>query len=345
MINNFKFENLENLKDIDSISFPGLRAVTFYCMIKNNKRLYQMAYTKDKINNDRYSYTIVIYNLMSKKTENKISGNGICLSIKHYFNPSTKNHFLLSSVSYRDLHNYYYEYIKLWNISSNPIINILTISGEEKKNLTGKACLLFTNESFLIFGEFQNEKIGIWNQSGKFLHNIQNSNINNIDGNIEAAYFEDKSYILLSGRDSKLHYSECYNYDEDTIKTYNDNNNSSINCMKLFKKEKNIYLITASNKGINVFDFFTTKLKKVIQLGNNVFSLCSISEKYIIASSDYKLKIIDMDNYSVVKTYSEYPEYYEGDKIEIIGMEKIKIPEKGEYLITYSAGFIKIWKL
>jgi len=50
-----------------------------------------------------------------------------------------------------------------------------------------------------------------------------------------------------------------------------------------------------------------------------------------------ELKIIDFDNKSIVKNYSAHKNY-------IRGMEKIKIPEKGEYIITYNNTDIKLWK-
>ena len=89
---------------------------------------------------------------------------------------------------------------------------------------------------------------------------------------------------------------------------------------------------------INIFDFMTTNFIKEIGLENSdIYSLCSINEKYIIASCNKSLKVIDIDSYSIVKEYS-------GHNNVIYGMEKIKIPEKGEYLISYDSQAIKIWK-
>ena len=44
-----------------------------------------------------------------------------------------------------------------------------------------------------------------------------------------------------------------------------------------------------------------------------------------------------MENFTIAKTYSERNNY-------IYGIEKIKIPEKGEFIISYDANSIKIWK-
>ena len=360
LINNFKFENFRELKYIDGISGVSCdkKSVAVYCIIKNNERLYQMAYCKNKVNSENYKTAhIIIYNLVLNKIENKIYNAhkyGNIDYLKHYFDSSTKNHILLSSCSNHK--NKFYE-IKLWNISSNPIMKILKIKD------CRWSCLLFKNEEFFIFGE-KYEKYGnynsygyfymsVWNKNGNYIKKINKINCNNQTcyiSFIEATYFENKNYILISGNDydeqteNSFYSSKCYNYDEDDIKTYKcDENNYQIFCINLFKKGNDIYLITGSYEKINIFEFETTNLIKRIQLGEkSVNSLCSINEKYIIASNSLKIKIIDMEKYSVVKEYSEY---FDDEEYDIMGIEKIKIPEKGEFIITYSKYSIKILKI
>jgi hypothetical protein len=221
---------------------------------------------------------------------------------------------------------------------------------------------MFKNEDFFIFGnnyeQLRNNnndrRMCVWNKNGAFIKKMNKSNLNYGLHFIEATYFENKNYILLSGRDYEydsqqknkktIYCSKCYNYDEDDIKIYKcDDNNSQIYCINLFKKGNDIYFITGSNQKVNIFEFESTNLIKRIQLGeNSVNSLCSINEKYIIASNSLKLKIIDMEKYSVVKEYSEY---FDDEEDTIMGIEKIKIPEKGEFLITYSKYSIKILKI
>lgn len=188
---------------------------------------------------------------------------------------------------------------------------------------------------FFHFWRLKRPKKKIWNQNGILIGNIEKSNLN-YGRFIETVYIENKAYILLSGN----YHSECLYYDDNIIKTYKNNNNSSQhNIINLFNKNKNIYLITGCMSGkINIFDFMTTNFIKEIGLENSqIFSLCSINEKYIIASCNKSLKVIDIDSYSIVKEYS-------GHNNVIYGMEKIKIPEKGEYLISYDSQAIKIWK-
>ena len=353
LTNNFKFENFPELKFKDSISSCGgfqPKTVAVYCMIKNNERLYQMAYCKNKYYSQTNCHSnIIIYNLVSNKIENKIYYiQGVIETLKHYYNSKTKNHILLSfSRQYNS-----YDSTTLWNISSNPIMNILHIT-----NCCDKPCLVFKNVDYFIFGRKKAEKnsdysgMCFWDKNGSLINRAKKSNLYNLRF-AEATYLENKNYILLSGegyeqKTSKtLYFSECYNYDEDKIKTYKDDeneNNSIIYCINLFKKGNDISLITGSYNIVNIFEFESTKLKTRIQLGDgSVFSLCSINEKYMIASNYFKLKIIDMENHSVIKEYSAHEDGC--NKNDIQGIEKIKIPEKGEFIITY-ANVIKIWKI
>ena len=53
--------------------------------------------------------------------------------------------------------------------------------------------------------------------------------------------------------------------------------------------------------------------------------------------NSYKIKVIDMDNYSVIKEYSGH-----NDTIYLI--KKINIPNNGEFIFSYDSQSIKIWK-
>ena len=50
-----------------------------------------------------------------------------------------------------------------------------------------------------------------------------------------------------------------------------------------------------------------------------------------------ELKVIDFDNKSIIKNYNAHNK-------SIAGIEKIKINEKEEYIITYDINEIKLWK-
>ena len=291
-----------------------------------------MAYAYD---DNGYS-DIVIYDLISNKIDNIIGGIPYINYLKHYYHASTKKHYLLSVSS---------EEAKLWKIHhSNQLEQILSLSS------TRFACVLFIQEKMLICGGKSNMYFKVWDQNENEIKGISKINTRGISY-IETAYFKDKdkNYILYWKSESSSYFSECYNYDEDTIKTYKSKDDKdNINYLNLFKKGEKIYLMYCSKNRINIFDFYTAEFIKEISIDNSqkyITSLCSISQKYLLASIDgeiHKIKIIDMDNYSVVNQSSLY-KYYNYNKDCIYGIEKIKIPKKGEFIIIYTSYSIKIF--
>ena len=327
LINNLKFENVDKLRNIDVISndlsIQFTKSVAVYGKIKNNKILYEVAYPDNK-----NGYNIIIFDLMLNKISNQIKNahSSNIYRIKHYFEPSLKNHLLLSSS--RD------KSIKVWNISENPITNILSINDCFDGDNFSPFCLLFKNNNFFVLGGSRDAKKKIWNQNGIFIGDIQKSNMA-YGKFIETTYLENKIYVILSGD----YQTECLDYDDDTIKTYTNNKGKQNVIANLFNKKGSLYLITGDmGNNICIYDFKTTDLIKEINIKDgNINALCSFSEKYLIASSDKIINITDMDNFIVSKTYS-------GHNNTIFGIEKIKIPEKGEFIITYDSNSIKIWK-
>ena len=333
LINDFKLTNFENIKCIENISTESLKTVAVFCYIENITRLYKMAYAY----NSNVCSDIVIYDLISNKIDNIIGGIPYINYLKHYYHASTKKHYLLSVSS---------EEAKLWKIHhSNQLEQILSLSS------TRFACVLFIQEKLLICGGKYDTNFKVLDQNGNEIKSISKINTRGICDNIETAYFKDKdkNYILYWKSESSSYFSECYNYDEDTIKTYkNKDDKDYFSYLNLFKKGEKIYLMNCSKNRINIFDFYTTEFIKEISLDNSqntVRSLCSISQKYLLASiagDIHKIKIIDMDNYSVVNQSSFY-RYYNYNKDCIYGIEKIKIPEKGECIIIYTSYSIKIF--
>jgi len=196
--------------------------------------------------------------------------------------------------------------------------------------------MLFNKGDYFILGGSRKKKKQIWNKNGSLIGPIEKSNLN-YGRFIETTYINNKPYVLLSGD----YHSECYDYNNNTIKTYKSNKYYNTNdIINLFKKNKIIYLISGDLSGnVIIFDFLSTNEISSISFGNSVLSLCSLNEKYILVGcyNSKELKIIDFDNKSIVKNYSAHNNV-------IYGIEKIKIPEKGEYIITYDNTEIKLWK-
>ena len=301
-----------------------MKSVAVYSMIKSNEIIYEIAFPDNK-----NGYNVIFFDLNQNKISNQIKNahSSKIHRIKHYYSQYLKSHLLLTSSNDKS--------IKIWNITENPISNLLTIKDCFDGDNYSPFCLMFKDERFFILGGSSTEKKRIiWNQNGEIIGDIQKSNLS-FGRFIEATYIENKTYILLSGN----YHSECLDYDDNILKTYkNINKKCEHLIVNLFKKEENIFLITGDESGnCCIFDFKTTNLIKEIELGNNIQALCSFSNKFLIAANNKLIKIINMENFTIVKIYSGHNNY-------ILGIEKIKIPEKGEFIISYDSNSIKIWK-
>ena len=281
-----------------------------------------MAYPDNK-----NGYNIIIYNLLNnnKNIINKAHLDNIHI-IKHYYDSLTKNHILLTSSKDKS--------IKLWNISSNQISNILHIQNCFDGDNRSPFCLMFNKDDYYILGGSRDKKKNIWNNNGKLIGPIEKSQLN-YGVFIETTYINNKPYILLSG----VNHSECYDYNNNTIKIYKSNNKNHIHIVvNLFKNNNKIYLISGDDGGnVIIFDFISTNEINSISVGGLFCSLCSLNEKYILVGNNKgELKVIDFDNKSIIKNYNAHN--------QVVGIEKVKINEKEEYIITYNVNEIKFWK-
>ena len=327
LINDFKCYNINTMNNniiSNNLYITWWKSVAVYNIIRNNEILYEIAYPD---NNN--GYNIIIYNILLNNITNKINNahSNDIHKIKHYYDSLSKNHLLLTSSGDKS--------IKIWNISSNPISNILKINNCFDGSNFSPFCMLFNKGDYFILGGSRDKKKEIWNKNGNLIGPIEKSNLN-YGRFIETTYIDNKPYILLSGQN----HSECYDYNNNTIKTYKSNKyNNRNDIINLFKKNEIIYLISGDTRGnVIIFDFISTNEISSISFGNCVSSLCSLNEKYILVGGYNKeLKIIDFDNKSIVKNYS-------ANNNDILSIEKIKIPEKGEYIITYNDTDIKLWQ-
>ena len=134
---------------------------------------------------------------------------------------------------------------------------MLTINNCFDGNHCSPFCVMFKNDNFFIFGGSRDKKKNIWNQNGELVSPIEKSNL--IYGRfIETTYIDNKPFILLCGE----YHSECLDYDNNSIKIYNNpnlGNKTEHDIINLFKKYNNIYLIDGDYNGnISIYDFFST---------------------------------------------------------------------------------------
>ena len=351
--NDFQSKNIdmEDVYSISNLTIMKIRnSLAVYPIIRNNERLYELAcYKLNYFKNEKeYFFNIVIYNILLNKKTNEIYNAHVIKdeknnNIKHYYYSSKKKHFLLSSTE---------DEIKLWNISSKIITNELKIYDHHFIC----SCLLFNNDDYIILSGTSDSKncnkTIIFNNMGNFQSGIEKSALKEVNY-IEASYIRNKSYVLLAG----LGNAESYDYNNNKLTEYKckngENQNLSTNCINLFKKNNSIYLITGYSDGrVAVFDFSSAEEKFSIELGDENFiyglnGLCSLNEKYFLVGINKKIKVIDFDKRMCIKYYfdlSENKPFYDDNNC-IQGLEKIKIPYEGEFIISYSKKVITLWKI
>ena len=361
LINDFKCEKINNMENIMTISnsFPTINTIAVYTIIRNNKIYYEIAYQAfytnyySGNNNYRY-YNINIHNILSNTVSNRIKNphnNFDLKDIKHYYHSLSKKHFLLTSAKYNDNNSSYNQYdkcyyyrndisIKLWNISSNIITNEVSInkSFNEKFNDTYlQSCLLFSeNDYYIIYCSKEgNERFNKKGESNGSLPKIKISDCSYL----ESAYIENNPYLLLSG----ANYSLSYSVNNTEVRKYisESQKDNIIKIINLFNHKNKKYLISGDNKGnVVIYEFFPKNPKpiKSIFFNYDITAICSLNEQYfLVGNKNKELNVFDFENKIIKKTY-EY-----NKNIEKI--EKLKIIDKGEFIINLCEGEIQIWEI
>ena len=352
LFNDFQSQNID-MKDVNFIKNEKIiknpNTIAVYPIIRNNERLYELACLKkgekrgsyEEMYN--YNYNIIIYNILLNKKTNEIYEAHLCkndISIKHYYYSSRKKHFLLSSNSNE---------IKLWNISSKVITNELRIESNNNNNyFCGQSCycscLLFNDDNYFIFSGGYLSQNGnntiIFNNLGNNQGSITDSKLKTVYY-MEAVYVEEKQYVILSGQGN----TEEYDYNNYSLKEYKPKNKENkdicIYCINLFNKNNIIYLINGYSDGrVKIFDFNTTEEKYSIKVcGKEIYGLCSLNENYFLVGDNKEIKVVDFDKKKSIKSYKDI-----GDG-SIQGLEKLKVLDKGEFIISYSWNNITLWKI
>ena len=325
--NDFSNINIENIKIskviVNNLKIAFMKSVAVYKIIRNNEISYEIAYPDNK-----NGYNIIIYNILNQKTNTiKNAHQNEINRIKHYYNSLDKYHILLTSSKDKS--------VKLWNISTDAFLNILHIPNCFNGNNLSPFCLMFNKDDYYIIGGTYFNKKNIWDKNGKLIGPIEQSQLK-IGAFIEATYIDNKPYILLSG----ANHSEYYDYNTNNIKIYQSKKKNNQNWIaNLFNKNNKIYLISGDYGGnVIIFDFITTNEISSINVGGDIYSLCSINEKYILVGNSIKeLNVIDFDNKSIIKNYKEHNK-------AIYGIEKIKAIWNKEYIITYDENEVKLWE-
>ena len=203
---------------------------------------------------------------------------------------------------------------------------------------------MFNNEDYSILsGGYESQQTGcctkIFNRGGNLQGGINKSELDQVNY-IEAAYIKNKPYVLLSGN----YHAESYDYNNGSLTKYkakDKDNKIYSSILNLFNKNNKTYLISGYSDGsVTIFDFEKKENNYIdsIKFGDtSINSLCSLNENYFLVGDNKEIKVIDFEKRDTKNSIKDLSDN------TIQGIEKIKIPEKGEIIISYAPGRITLW--
>lgn len=301
----------------------------------------------NSINNDTYlvyskeNKSIICYDLDKKQIikEIKDSHKKYITNFRHHLDTENRRD-LIMSISYEDNN------LKVWDVTHNwqCILNL------EKVNDNGRlysACFLSNiNKSIYIitsnlnYGKSENIKVFDFN-----LNKIKEIDNSNYDTFFIDTYYDNalnKNYLITGN----VGCVKSYDYNMNEIFHIYSSNNGSYHISAVVKSdEEKKKLIESCNDGhIRIWDFHLGEMLNKIKVSDEyLFGICLINNKHLcVGCEDKKIKIINLNNEKVVKTFNDNNN---NNGNYIISIKKIICPEYGVCLVTqgFKKDKIKLW--
>ena len=140
-----------------------------------------------------------------------------------------------------------------------------------------------------------------------------------------------------------MQYIRSFNYKLNNIykEYYEHNNNDGHISSIVFNNNKVVKLIESCDDGnIRIWDFHSGKLLKKIKVSSKLlYGICLWDYNHVfVGCEDKKIKLVDINEGLIVKELF-------GHNSDVLSLDKITIPNKGEYLITQGTkkDQINIW--
>ena len=279
--------------------------------------------------------SIVFYNLVDYKIINEIKniGSEFIITFRHYLDKINKRDLVLSILRENK--------IKIWNVNNFECLN--DIKNINTKGFLYSACFLNDNNQIYIITSNNNyhdsEFIKIFDLEGNKIKELNNSNK---DTFLVDTYYDNKfsKIYIIAG----INYSIIsFDYNENQIyHKYEDNSKKGHKSFKIHKNQKEIKIIESSEDGyIRIWNFHSAQLlNRFFVCNDGLFGIYLINDKYLfIGCQDKTLKLIELKNGKIIKNYLEH-------KNSVLAIEKVNIPEKGEFLLIQDNDHItKLWKI
>ena len=313
----------------------------------------QIAYSKSGLDNNFISFlyynipylvfttrdkSIISYNLnnLSIITEIKGAHDDQIDNFRHYKKGENIIYILTISGTIND--------IKIWNFKNWECIFNLRIKGVIGS--TFSACYIEKDNKDYILTSSSNDSqyIQLYDFNSKLILSLNDS-----QGKVLFLdYFYDQEkckYYIISG---------CHNYsksfDLEENKLYHKYEEKDIftdwhASLKIHFSDNIVKLIDScwNDDFLRIWDFHKGILLSKFQIGGiNIKCICHWDDNlYFIGNRDHSIKLVDIKNERVIKTFNEHKDW-------VVTIRKIKIEKYGECLISQGLGekeVIKIWKM
>ena len=278
------------------------------------------------------SYSIEFYDCEKNQIIKTIprAHNQTIFSCRHYQDLKQKIDYIITSS--------YDRHVKVWDC--NKSFPVLSIPNAHTGYYIYSVCLLYNSldESNYVITSVPNEKMKMWDFSGKYLKNFGQDN--------ESTYFIDsyfdktkKQYYILNANSVDVKSYEfpsgiLYHRYKGTPQTWH------MSVVVNMTKEGQILIESDGNGNIRMWDFHTAQLLKCIiwQHSLNLRGICLWNDKYLFASgNDYQVKLFDLEEGKFVKTFK-------GHTSTVCTIEKIMHPKYGGCMISQALdGKLKLW--
>ena len=316
-------------RDLTKDSYSFFIENTFTVFKSINDILY-LIYTNE--NKSLISFNIIENNLIN---EIKNAHNEYITNIRYYYNKTNKRDLILS-ISCNDNN------IKIWNI--NNLECLLNLTNIYKTGYLYSACFLNDNNNIYIITSNCNkygqkcESIKVYDLYGKKIKEINESN--SYTHFIDTYYDNQLSTVFIMTGNKGFIKAHDYNKNKIYHKYY-DNYNKNHYSITINNSNEIVKIIDSCMDGfIRIWNFHTGKLINKIQISNNeLHGICLWNNEFILVGSESNsIKIIDLNNYRVIKELKS-------NNSSILSIKKILHPQYGECLISQGKynGQIQLW--
>lgn len=282
--------------------------------------------------------SIISYNLnnLSINTEIKGAHDDYISNFRNYDKNNNIIYILTVSGSIND--------IKIWNFK-----NWECIFNFRKRDLIGNtfsACYINKENKDYILTSSSNDSqyIQLYDFNSKEILSLNDSQ----DKILFLDYFYDQEkskYYIISGCHN---YSKSFDLEENKLyhKYYEKDTYTDWHASLKIHFSKNIIKLIDScwnDDYVRIWDFHKGILLSKFQIGGtNIKCICQWEDNlYFIGNRDHSIKLVDIKNEKVIKTFNEHKDW-------AVTLRKIKIEKNGECLISQGLGekeVIKIWKM